>query len=162
MPNYSMDEDPAYWQAPERFRGLFDQTPSMGVKTSYFPLGDPNDDNTPMAVVLQMEPGYVITNHAHACERVEVIMRGTLTAEGRVYKAGDVLTAKANEFYGPKVAGKDGCTTLEVFAKTTGSIWRIVKNESGEVVRTNMLESFTTAFAHALKKKEKGSTPEKV
>ncbi len=153
MPNYSMDKDPGYWQARERFRVPFEQTPAIGVKTSYFPLGDPNDDNTPMAVVLQMEPGFVITHHAHACERVEVIMRGTLTAEGRVYGPGDVLTAKANEFYGPKTAGKEGCTTLEVFAKATGAIYRITKDDAGKVTKTNMLEAFSTAFAHQLEKK---------
>ncbi len=157
MPNYSMDQDAAYWQAPERFKLPFEQSGSMGLRSSYFPLGDPNDDDTPIAVVLDMEPGYVITQHAHACERVEVIMRGTLSADGRVYRPGDVLTAKANEFYGPKTAGKDGCTTLEVFAKATGAIYRITKDAAGQVTRTNMLEAFSTAFAEQIRKKSSAS-----
>lgn len=153
MPNYSMDEDPAYWQAPERFKVPFEQSGLMGIRSSYFPLGDPNDDNTPMAVVLEMEPGYVITPHAHQCERFEVVVRGTLTTEGRVYRPGDVLTAKANEFYGPKTAGKDGCTTIEVFAKATGAIFRLTKDASGQVTATNMLEAFGAAFAGQIKRK---------
>lgn len=151
MPNYSMDEDAAYWQAPERFRKLLEMGSSIGVKSSIFPLGDPNDNNTPMAVVLQMEPGYVITNHAHPCERFEVVVRGTLAADGRIYRPGDVLTAHANEFYGPKTAGKEGCTTIEVFAKANGAHERMTKDENGRVVVTNLLEAWGTAFAGQIK-----------
>lgn len=153
MPNYSMDQDAGYWQAPERFRVPFERSPATGVKSSYFPLGDPNDDNTPIAVVLQMEPGFVIAQHCHPYERVEVVMRGTLSADGRVYRPGDVLTAKANEFYGPKTAGKEGCTTLEVFANASGATYRITKDDAGRVTKTNLVEAFSTAFAHLLEKK---------
>ncbi len=115
MPNYSMDADPAYWQAPE--------------------------------------PGDVITQHAHPCERVEVIMRGTLSANGRIHRPGNVLTAQADEFYGPRTAGTDGCTTLEAFAKATGAVYRITKDAAGQVTRTSMLEAFSTAFAEQIRKK---------
>lgn len=151
MPNYSMDDDPQYWQAPERYRVPFEKSPSMGVRCSYFPLGDPNDDNTPVAVVLKMKPGFVITEHCHPCERVEVVVRGTLTADGHVYVPGDVLTAKANEFYGPKTAGKDGCTTIEIFSNAAGATYRVTRDKSGKVTKTNLIEAFGTAFAHALK-----------
>lgn len=151
MPNYSMDEDPKYWRAPERFKAPFEESDSIGLKSSYFPLGDPNDDNTPMAVVLKMDPGYVITEHAHPCERFEVVVRGTLTTEGRVYRPGDALTAKANEFYGPKTAGKEGCTTIEVFAKATGAIFRLTRDQAGKVTATNLIEAFGTAFAEQKK-----------
>ena len=46
MPDYSMDEDPDYWQAPERFRALFERVQSFGLRASYFPLGDPDTDTT--------------------------------------------------------------------------------------------------------------------
>ena len=158
MPNYSMDEDPGFWQAPERYRTPFEKSPQMGVRCSYFALGDANDDNTPVAVVLQMEPGFVITQHAHPCERVEVVVRGTLTADGRVYRPGDVLTARPNEFYGPKTAGKEGCTTMEIFSNASGATYRVTKDESGKVTRTNLVEAFGTAFAHQLQKKA-GTNP---
>ena len=152
MPNYSMDEDAEYWQAPERFRKLLEMAPSMGVKNAIFPLGDPNDENTAMAVVLQMEPGYVITRHAHPCDRFETVVRGTLEFNGRVYRAGDVLTAKPNEFYGPKTAGKDGCTTIEIFSKAKGVYHRMTQDENGQTVVTNLLEAWETAFAGQIKK----------
>jgi hypothetical protein len=78
MPDYSMDDDPDYWQAPQRFRALFEKLRSLGIRASYFPLGDADNDSTPVAVVVEMQPGFVIMRHAHPCDRFEVIVRGTL------------------------------------------------------------------------------------
>jgi len=141
MPNYSMDHDQEYWEVPERFRSLVESLPSIGIRSTYFPLGDVQDDDAPTAVVLQMEPGYVITRHAHPCQRVEVVLRGTIEADdGRTLVPGDVMTADANEFYGPKTAGPEGCTTLEIFSKTIGSFTRISEFPDGSHKTTNILE----------------------
>ena len=37
MADYAMDADPDYWQAPDRFRALFEKMHSLGVRVSYFP-----------------------------------------------------------------------------------------------------------------------------
>ena len=153
MPNYSIDNDPDYWQAPERFRKFLDLGPTIGVKGSIFALGDANDDNTPVAVVLKMEPGYVLTRHAHPCYRFEVIARGTLHSEdGSIHRPGDVMTAEPNEFYGPKVAGEEGCTTIEIFAKATGTYLRMTEDEKGNTVVMNLLDLWQTAFAEHIKR----------
>jgi hypothetical protein len=147
MPDYSMDEDPDYWQAPERFRALFEKMHSLGVRVSYFPLGDADKDTTPVAVVVEMKPGFVIMRHAHPCDRFEVIVRGTLEAEDRILRVGDVMVSAAGELYGPKTAGKDGCTTIEVFGTAAGVTKRIEERADGGTVTVD-LEQFDVAFKH--------------
>ena len=147
MPDYSMDHDPDYWQAPERFRALFEKMHSLGVRVSYFPLGDAGNDATPVAVVVEMQPGFVIMRHAHPCDRFEVIVRGTLEAEDRVLRVGDVMTSSAGELYGPKKAGKDGCTTIEVFGTAAGVTQRIEERADGSTVTVD-LQQFDVAFKH--------------
>lgn len=150
MPDYSM-EDPAYWQTPDRFRALFDKMHSLGVRVSYFPVGDAASDDTPVAVVVEMKPGFVIMRHAHPCDRFETIIRGTLETEDRVLRVGDVMTSVAHEMYGPKTAGKDGCTTIEIFGKASGVTKRIEERPGGKV-ETVDLEDFALAFAHLEKR----------
>ncbi len=149
MPDYSMDNDPDYWQAPDRFRALFEMLQSLGIKASYFALGDANDDQTPVAVIVEMKPGFVIMRHAHPCDRFEVIVRGTLESEDRVLRPGDVMVSKAGELYGPKTAGKDGCTTIEVFSNAAGVTKRIEERPDGSLVTTD-LEQFDVAFKHLM------------
>lgn len=147
MPDYSMDEDPDYWQAPGRFRALFEKMHSLGVRVSYFPLGDADNDTTPVAVVVEMKPGFVIMRHAHPCARFEVIVRGTLEADDRTLHVGDVMVSAAGELYGPKTAGKDGCTTIEVFGTAAGVTKRIEERAGGNTVTVD-LEQFDVAFKH--------------
>ena len=147
MPDYSMDEDPDYWQAPERFRAIFEKMRSLGIRASYFPLGDANNDTTPVAVVVEMPPGFVIMRHAHPCDRFETIVRGTLETDDRVLRPGDVMVSAAGELYGPKHAGKDGCTTIEVFGTASGVTKRIEERADGSTVTVD-LEQFDVAFKH--------------
>ena len=147
MPDYSMDEDPDYWQAPARFRAIFEKLRSLGIRASYFPVGDPDNDNTPVAVVVEMQPGFVIMRHAHPCDRFEVIVRGTLEADDRTLHVGDVMVSAAGELYGPKTAGKDGCTTIEVFGTAAGVTKRIEECAGGNTVTVD-LEQFDVAFKH--------------
>jgi hypothetical protein len=85
--------------------------------------------------------------HAHPCDRFEVIVRGTLEAEDRTLRVGDVMTSKAGELYGPKKAGKDGCTTIEVFGTAAGVTKRIEERADGSTVTVD-LEQFDVAFKH--------------
>lgn len=83
------------------------------------------DDGTetmdaPAVVVLEMPPGYVLFRHAHICHRFEIVVKGSLQAGDRTLGPGDVMTARPGEWYGPHVAGPDGCTTAEVFGTLDG------------------------------------------
>jgi anti-sigma factor ChrR (cupin superfamily) len=99
--------------------------------TEVYVLGDdPEDRDLPAVVMLDMPPGYVLFRHAHVCHRFEVVVKGSLTAGERTLVPGDVMTARPGEWYGPHVAGPDGCTTAEVFGTVDG-VFRVLA-ETGE------------------------------
>ena len=94
--------------------------------TQVFVLADdPADASAPAVVLLKMPPGYRLFRHAHICHRFEVVVTGTLQANGRTLRPGDVMTARPGELYGPHVAGPDGCTTAEVFGSLEG-VFRVL------------------------------------
>ena len=146
MPNYSMDHDPGFWQAPERFQPLLASMADVPSNASFFAMGDADVEATPVAVVFDMEPGYVITRHAHPCERFEVVVRGWIDTGERILYPGDVMTSHAGEFYGPKTAGPEGCTTVEVFATTTGVYERIEEGSDGGAITQNLFDNLTRAI----------------
>jgi anti-sigma factor ChrR (cupin superfamily) len=90
------------------------------VSTQLFVLGDGDDAEAPAVLVLDMPAGYELFRHAHPCHRVEVVVKGSLRAGERVLVPGDVMTADPGEWYGPHVAGPEGCTTVEVFTTLDG------------------------------------------
>jgi hypothetical protein len=132
MPNYSMS-DPEYWQNPPKYQPLADASDN---NVRFFLLG-PDAPETPTAIVLEMAPGHVITRHAHECERFEVVVKGSIDVGDKVLYPGDVMTARPNEFYGPKVVGPDGCTTVEIFSNQTGATAPLYETEDGSVLRVD-------------------------
>jgi anti-sigma factor ChrR (cupin superfamily) len=97
-----------------------------GAGTRVFVLADdPGDDDAPAVVMLAMPPNYVLFRHAHVCHRFEVVVRGSLSVDGRTLGPGDVMTASPGELYGPHVAGPEGCTTAEVFGSLDG-VFRVL------------------------------------
>jgi hypothetical protein len=105
------------------------------VTSQLYVLGSGEGDDalgSPAVVVLDMPPGYVLFRHAHICHRFEVVVKGSLTADGKVLGPGDVMTAVPGEFYGPHVAGPEGCTTVEVFGTLEGVFRVLAESEDGE------------------------------
>jgi hypothetical protein len=137
---YSLNDDPEFWQHPERFGSFAESLSEYAIRGSLFTVAGKDSDDAPMAVILDFAPGYVITRHTHDCHRFEVILRGSLEVGGRTYVAGDVMVAGPNEFYGPKVVGPNGATTCEVFEHTTGMMYRLSADEDGTVATENLLE----------------------
>ena len=86
---------------------------------------DPEAPEAPAVVMLDMPPGYVLFRHAHICHRFEVVVKGSLRAGDRTLVPGDVMVANPGEFYGPHVAGPEGCTTAEVFGNLEG-VFRVL------------------------------------
>jgi hypothetical protein len=115
MPNYSMN-DPEYWELPAKYEPLANKA----REASFFVIGEVEDMEAPVAAVLVMPPGYVITRHAHDCERFEVVVKGSIDVGEKVLYPGDVMTARPGELYGPKVCGPEGCTTVEIFSTQRG------------------------------------------
>src|SRR5256885_10534051 len=85
------------------------------------------DADAAAVVVLEMPPSYVLFRHAHICHRFEVVVKGSLEADGRVLRPGDVMTATPGQMHGPHIAGPDGCTTAEVFGSLEG-VFRVIAN----------------------------------
>ena len=108
MPNYTMDQ-PEYWFEADKF-GLMDN-----IRTSSLVLG--NLDTSPRIVVMDMGPAFLIPRHSHGCERYEMIVTGSLYSGEEVFHPGDIMLAHADEVYGPKMAGPEGCMTVEVFER---------------------------------------------
>ena len=103
--------------------------------TQLFVLDDDQEAwQSPAVVVLEMPPDYVLFRHAHVCHRFEVVVKGSMEADGRTLVAGDVMTARPGELYGPHVAGPDGCTTVEVFGSLEG-VFRVLADDGGDGVR---------------------------
>jgi anti-sigma factor ChrR (cupin superfamily) len=100
--------------------------------TQLFVLGDdPDSPDSPAVVLLDLPPGYVLFRHAHICHRLEVVVNGSLKTEGRILEPGDTMTARPGEWYGPNVAGPDGCTTIEVFGSLDGVFRVLAESDDG-------------------------------
>lgn len=129
-----MDEK-EFWENPEAFKqitfaGRVQKSGKQAIaeadlpytsRSSYFVLGDPDDETAPTGTVLRMPPGYTLPHHAHPTDIFMLVLRGTLYVPGAKLGPGDGLTAKAHEFYGPEVAGPEGCTRVEFFSSRAGA-----------------------------------------
>ena len=119
---YHSPRDPGFWDLePEFLRPVQEACRPFDIDICHFVLGDPDDEHTPVAAVLRLPPGGVLARHAHAVVRFEVVVQGSIEAEGRTLLPGDVMVSPAGEFYGPHVAGPEGCTTVEVFSSIRGT-----------------------------------------
>ncbi|ATE65809.1 cupin domain-containing protein [Rhizorhabdus dicambivorans] len=133
MPFLSVDDADFWGRIPNEFRAILDQAGDGEVGVSYFELGR-REDNAPAVTCLRMEPGFVLPRHAHDCHRFEIIVKGSLTVEGRVLRPGSVMISEPGVVYGPGVAGPEGCTTFEIFSTHHGSHTALIPTDTGELV----------------------------
>lgn len=138
MGHYRITDD-EYWESPPRYQPMLSRKAELQM--SWFLMGSEDDDDAPCAMVLKVAPGGVITRHAHDCERVEVVVAGSLhLPDGTVLGPGDVMTARPMEFYGPHIAGPDGCTTMEIFSRAGESQGSIYERPDGSIVKVHALK----------------------
>lgn len=74
-----------------------------------------------------------------------VVIKGSIYAGHKVLRPGDVMTAVAHEFYGPEVAGPQGCTRIEFFASLSGFLETSYEKTNGELLITRALD-YTGVF----------------
>jgi hypothetical protein len=121
MPFFKSDE-PAFWKASPpalAYTNVFAE--AVDHRVASFVLGDPDDLEAPLALFMNLPPGWVLDRHAHDCHRFEVVITGSMIATGGiVLYPGDVSTSGPGEQYGPHMAGEDGVLTLEVFSRQAG------------------------------------------
>jgi anti-sigma factor ChrR (cupin superfamily) len=94
----------------------------MGL-TKFNMSEDTEDAESPLVMLLQLEPGFVLRRHAHDCHRVEIVVSGSLVLEdGQVLGPGDVSVTSPRVFYGPHTAGPEGCLSVEIFSASGRSV----------------------------------------
>ncbi|GAA5063622.1 anti-sigma factor ChrR (cupin superfamily) [Thermocatellispora tengchongensis] len=126
MPQYFRFTDPGYFDAmtpPEmRWSGAATREVMPGWDLGSVYMGDDlSDPEVPVASLLQIAPGDTLHRHAHDCFRVEVVVRGSITVPGgQTLVPGDVMVSRPGEFYGPHIAGPDGCLSVEIFSAARG------------------------------------------
>jgi anti-sigma factor ChrR (cupin superfamily) len=128
-----MDSKEFWGHVPESQRVIRERANEIGMEMSYFIMGHEDDKNAPTVVALKMEPGAVTVRHAHASERIEIIVRGSLHVGDLVLRSGDVMKAGVNEMYGPHVAGPEGCLTFESFSNHSGISLTTYETDKGNV-----------------------------
>jgi hypothetical protein len=112
---------PGFWElGPDVLQVVRKAAAPFELRLSFFALGDPDDPATAVANMLEMPPNFVLPRHAHDCERLEIVVRGTLEVDGEILRPGDISIARPMEMYGPHVAGPEGCVTLEFFSSMKG------------------------------------------
>lgn len=109
---------------------------AQGHQAAVFILGDENDLDAPMVLVLKMPEGFVAPRHSHGCHRLELVIEGEhIRNDGTVLGAGDIATSGPNENYGPFLVGKGGSYSIEIFAKQSQSTpVNVEKNEMTAVL----------------------------
>jgi hypothetical protein len=139
MAEFSM-EQPEYWVYPEAIMKF------EGLRTAQRLLGEGR--SVPRILILDMQPGFVINRHYHDCERFEMIVKGSLYSGDGMLHVGAVMTAHAGELYGPKVAGPEGCMSVEVFAETSDPVFELddgslffLNPTSGQELPKNLAQS---------------------
>jgi hypothetical protein len=81
-----------------------------GISTKF--LGE-NQDTGPWALHVRFEPECGDPPHWHTSDTIYVITAGEMSfGDEGVYGVGDVRWVRAGTFYGPELAGKDGCEFL--------------------------------------------------
>lgn len=64
---------------------------------------------------------------------MEIVVSGSLLVGDDVLGPGDVMTSRADEMYGPHVAGPEGCVTFEIFGRLDGTSRTTYDIENGPV-----------------------------
>jgi hypothetical protein len=114
---------PDFWSRvpAERYRPVVAEAIYDDMRVTMFALGDPDRAGTPAVVIFHMPPSGVLARHSHDCERLEIVLQGSLETENGVLHAGDVMVAHPNQMYGPHTAGPEGYTVAEVFSTIAGT-----------------------------------------
>lgn len=102
----------------EELKKIFDVGEVIGMKGIRHRIGDDKDPHGTHAVFATFPPGMVVPRHMHLCHRLEIIVGGSLLDEesGVNLTPGYVMVTEPNIYYGPHVAGPEGCTTVEIFS----------------------------------------------
>jgi hypothetical protein len=104
-----------------RYTGAATREVMPGWDLGTIMLGELGDPKAAVVSMLRIAPNETLHRHGHDCKRVEIIVQGSITLpDGRVLTPGDVMVSQPGEFYGPHVAGPEGCLSAEIFSVASG------------------------------------------
>ena len=119
------------------------QTLPNGVVVSQYRVGDPDDITSPAVFNVFFPPECHIEAHSHDCDYSEFILEGAQKVSGHWYHAGDIRIAKANQVYGPLIAGPEGVRVIVIFKDGRWPA-RPVGSHAGSTLNVDLLtERFT-------------------
>lgn len=122
MPVLYFSEDPDFFKVgPKSAEWVRAGVEAVGSRIANFVMADDSEDaEAPVASLLYLGPNDVLPRHSHDCHRVEVIVKGELSVDGKIMRPGDVSVSKPHEFYGPHIAGPEGSLSVEIFSRASG------------------------------------------
>lgn len=109
---------------------IFEVGEEIGMKGIRHRIGGEQDPHGTHAVFATFPPGMVVPRHMHHCHRLEIIVGGSLLDEesGLNLTPGYVMLTEPNVYYGPHVAGPDGCVTVEIFSAGPNNAQPMLQN----------------------------------
>lgn len=107
-----------------------------GLSLANFILGK-TEDNAATATIVRFNPGYRLSHHSHDSFRLEIVLQGTMIVGDRTLEPGSIMFSEPGVFYGPHVAGPDGCTTIEIFSNYKASHALLLK-DNAEIVECDL------------------------
>ena len=121
-PTEALVSEPKFWQTD-----LDWDDPSLSwhgdesrVLYSLHDIGDPNDSERPVVMLLKYAPGHHVTAHWHDSDYCSIVAAGELTVTGRLHGAGAVRLVAAGTTYGPLKAGPLGARVVDIFTNRNG------------------------------------------
>ena len=116
-------EEAGYWgKIPDRHWAEAARAASerSEIRLSMYCMGDPDNPDSPLAVMVKYPPNYDFPRHSHPSGRMEVIVKGSILAGDRELGPGSVMTAEKNQMYGPHLVGPEGALTVEIMSAEGG------------------------------------------
>jgi hypothetical protein len=92
----------------------------LDLEQAIFGLGDPGDPTAPVLLITRFAPNAELPLHSHPSAFCDAVVEGSMRVGDKVHPRGTVRILKPDARYGPSVAGPDGCTLLEFYAREDG------------------------------------------
>lgn len=104
------------------------------VQTAWLDMGDPDDPQRPLVMLIRYAPNIEVRPHAHACDYTSIVVEGEVTVSGRKHGVGTVRVVAAGTTYGPLIAGPEGTRLIDVFTDRNGlfPVWAKVDDTNRE------------------------------
>ena len=143
-------------QVPERHTSVDELAVQLpcGIRTSHFVVGDEESKTSPHVFISDWPPNAEADPHTHAVDYFEYVISGTQRVGKKWFKAGDIRIARGGTYYGPLVAGPEGCRVMVMFA---GSAWEPVP-----VTLAKAASLYPGVFKQMLNDKSPSAEPEDV